>query len=401
MGVKAVTPGIYTLKPGSKGYDDACAAALMACGVDPSGFGTYSSRLKAQGALRKPYAGQHGTAAALKKMGPNDFLTANAESGHMCQNACFTQSRHDPCGNYPPTSGSPNAPSSFGYSHDKAPATDHHGSSTTDGTTHGKISMQLDKQWPDSQGKPLTEKQLKQSVKENAEVHVDSDVRMKDGAKPTDPDVQRINKAQQANAERMKKEQQKAAAAAAAKSGKKPGSPSSPSSGGPSKAVKNFAAECQVTKWEQGMEKMRKDAINSSPIAKSAAAKKALAEANNTTPKPNPKKKFTDLPQKKQKEIVAANQPPKGKALTADKPPQAPADRNINPPQESKPGKGKGKPPNTPTKQDCKDFQGNYLAWQMANGSGGTPPWSGKVPPGGSTPPATPTGSGSKKNKAK
>jgi hypothetical protein len=396
-----VTPGIYTLKPGDEGYDDACAAALMACGVDPAGFGTYSSRLKAQGQLRKGYGDGHGSAAALKKMGPNDFLTANSESGHMCQNACFTKHRHDPCGNYPPTSGSANAPSAFGYSHDKAPATDHHGKSTVDGTTHGQISQVLDKQWPGKEGKPLTADQLKQSVKENAEVHVDANVNMKDGTKPTDPDVQRINNAQQANADRMKKEQQKAAAAAAAKSGKSPGSPASPSSGGPSKAIKNFAAECQVTKWEQGMEKMRKDAINSSPIAKSTAAKKALAEANDTTPKPSPKKKFTDLPQDKQKEIVAANQPPKGKQLTGDKPPKAPADKNINPPQESVPGKGPGKPPNTPTKTDCKDFQGNYLAWQMANGNGGTPPWGGKVPPGGSTPPAGSPATGSKKKKKK
>lgn len=387
-----VTPGIWTLKPGDEGYDEACRAAMMACGVDPDGFGTYKSRLSAQGALRKKYGAGYQSAAALDAMGPNDFLTANSESGHMCQNACFTGSyksgdrrvRDDPCMNYPPTGPGADAPSAFGYDCNQAPCTDHHGTSATDGTTHGHISMVLDKQWPGDTGQPLSEDQLRQSVEENAAVHVDAEVLQKDGTRPQDPDVQRIQNAQQANAERMLKQNPDAAALIAANPGTQPGDPSSPSSGGPSKTIKNFAAKCQVTKWEQGMAKMRKDAINKSPIGRSPACRAAVRAANNANPKPDPKiRNFTDLPPEQQRAVVAANQPPSGNNLTADTPPGAPAGQNINPPQPSVGGAGRGTPPNTPTRADCRAHQGNYLAWQMANNGGNLPPWSGQVPPCG------------------
>lgn len=376
-----VTPGMWALGPGLGGWSVDCAAALMACGVDPEGFGTYKERLDAQGLARKELGTAHQSAEVLDDKGPELWLRANSQSGHQCQNACFTKHRHDPCGNYPPTSGDPNAPSAFGYDHDKAPSTDHHGKSSTHGTTHGEISKHLDRQWEGKKtGEPLDFDALKRSTKENAEIHVDCNVQQKDSTKPKKTIAARINTAQQANAERLLKKNPDAEAALAAKFGTEPGSVSDPSNGGPSAAVKDFAAECQAAKWEQDMATMRSNAINASPIAKSSAAKQAIADHNAGKEEKDHIKNFTDLPQDKQKEVVDANRPGE---LSNDDPPKAPANQNIDPPQKAKGGQGRGKPPNgTPTKADCRAAQGNYLAWQVANSDGNKmPSWSGQVPP--------------------
>ena len=75
------TPGTWILKPGQEGYDAACRAAMMACGIDPDSFGTYDQRLEAQRALRQAYDAEHGknahrSAQALNDMGTEDYLRA-------------------------------------------------------------------------------------------------------------------------------------------------------------------------------------------------------------------------------------------------------------------------------------------------------------------------------------
>lgn len=370
------TPGVWTLKPGQDGYDAACKAALMACGIDPDSFGSYNQRLEAQSSLRKAYNDKNGkdahqSAQALNDMGTEDYLCANSQSGHQVQNACFTAHRKDYCGAYPPRSGDPSAPSSFGYRWDEAPSTDHHGRSCDSGTTHGEISRHLDRQWEgQTTGSTLNADQLRQSARENAEVHVSPNVTAADPAHLARSDAerrdraQRLNNAQQAEAARLLDENPDAAAIVAANQGVDPGSPASPSAGGPTQATQDFAAECQAVQWEKDMEAMRADAINNSPIGRSPACAAECAAADP------PVQNFTDLSPEAQQRVVEANRPGQ---LTSGNPPGPPPHLNYDPPQAS------AKP--HPTQQECLEHQGNYLAWQTANNQGNVPGWEGRVPP--------------------
>ncbi|MBX3276026.1 MAG: hypothetical protein KF729_37590 [Sandaracinaceae bacterium] len=365
------TPGVWTLKPGQDGYDAACRAAMMACGIDPDGFGTYTQRNDAQGAIRKAYNDQHGKNAhrspqALNDMGTEQYLCANSESGHQVQNACFTAHRHDPCGNYPPADGNPGTPSAFGYHHDRAPSTDHHGRSCDSGTTHGEISRHLDRQWEgQATGTPLTAEQLRRSAAENAAVHVSPNVTAQDPAHFASMSADRrdraarINGCQQANAERLLDANPDAAAIVAANQGIEPGSPASPSAGGPTAETQAFAAECQAVQWEKDMEALRADAINNSPIGQSAACADACAAEGVES--------FTQLSPEAQQRVVQANTPG-----PHDPPPGTPPAMYSPQPREAG---------NPPTQQDCMNDQGNYLAWQTANNGGRPPGWAGQVPP--------------------
>lgn len=380
-----VTAGAWVLSPGDEGYDAACRAAMMACGVNPDGFGTYSERLEKQGQIRDAYDekngdGAHRTEQALQDLGSDQYLTANSQSGHQVQNACFTSEREDPCGNYPPRDGSPGAASAFGYDWRGAPSTDHHGASCDHGTTHGEISKHLDRQWGgQATGTDLDMSQLRQSANENAQVHVSPTVCPQDPAKfnrmPAErrERADRINNAQQANAHALLGANPDAAAIVDAQEGLAPGTAASPAFGGASAEAQAFAAECQAADWEKKMEQMRADAINNSPIGQSQACADACAAAGIDPPQ------FTALSAEQQQAVVNANRPGH---LTNDTPPQAPADRNINPPQQNNGAgqRGPGTPPNTPTMDDCRNFQGNYLAWQTANNGGQMPPWGGRVP---------------------
>ncbi|MEZ4338246.1 MAG: hypothetical protein R3B82_16620, partial [Sandaracinaceae bacterium] len=311
------TPGTWILKPGQEGYDAACRAAMMACGIDPDSFGTYDQRLEAQRALRQAYDAEHGknahrSAQALNDMGTEDYLRANSQSGHQVQNACFTSQREDPCGNYPPADGNPGTPSSFGYQWNLAPSTDHHGRSCDSGTTHGEISRHLDRQWEgQATGTPLTAAQLRQSALENAQVHVSPNVNAQDPAHWDSQGAERraraarLNGAQQAEAARLLDQNPDEAAIVAANQGVDPGSPSDPSSGGPTQATQDFAAECQAVQWEKDMEAMRANAINSSPIGQSDAC---AAECAAATPPISPPQ-FTALSPEAQQRVVQANTP--------------------------------------------------------------------------------------------
>lgn len=392
------TPGIWTLSPGDAGYDDACRAALKACGVDPDDFGSYSDRKSAIKKAKAECSANGITAGNLTPEDAGTFCTANSESGHMAQNAMFQSAgaRADDCGNIAPNPfGDPAAGSSFGYSCEGAPCVDHFGKSTLGGTCHGEISRVVEgnQGWsergavrgetvpmssPARPGGPTMEDQVRAS----ARVHVDANREHRAGEAPSDNParVQSLSNAQQMNAQRLTADDPEAAALAA-QSATEPGSPAGASGPGPSDAVKDFAAECEVTKWKQAMTKMRADAINESPLGQAAQSEFG--------------KPFTELTQEQQQQVIANN--PNAFGNPPPRPPSSPSGL-ATPPAEGRRGEPRGTPP---SEQDCRDYQGNYLAWQQANnhgaggpsttGPGPLPPWQGRAPKG-ADPADSPTG---------
>jgi hypothetical protein len=136
-----------------------------------------------------------------------------------------------------------------------------------------------------------------------------------------------------------------------------PGSPAGSSGPGPSQAVKDFAAKCEVNKWKQMMAKMRADAINRSPIGRQARGV------------PPTGRSFTELTPAEQQALVNQN------ANRFGNPPPSPP---ANPPGVGGPTMGANGAP--PTNRDCLQHQGNVLAWQTANNGGVPPGWAGEVP---------------------
>ncbi len=384
----AQTPGIWTLSPGDAGYDEACRAAMKACGVDPDSFGSYSKRCDAQDNARAACEAQGITASNLRDEDVGTFATAESQSGHMAQNAVFQYSRDDECSNVPPTPfGDPSAPSSFGYSCEGAPCTDHFGRSNVRGTCHGEISAGVEHQaWREmgaqrNQRLPLTDPNggpcMESQVRASAGVHVDANRQQMGGKASRDPAmVSDLANVQQRNAARMSADDPQAASLAAQGS-TAPGTPASASGPGPSQAVKDFAAECEVTKWKQMMTEMRANAINGSPLGQAAQTQFG--------------KPFTELTQEQQRQVLASNPGAFGS------PPPAPP---SNPPGLATPPahgqQGSRRPPVPPSTADCLAYQGNYLAWQTANNPPGSPPsstssgtvpgWEGRAPGGASTP---------------
>jgi hypothetical protein len=387
-------PGIWTLSPGDAGYDDACRAALKACGIDPDGFGTYNSRASAIRKAKADCQANGITAGNLTPANAGTFCTANSESGHMAQNAIFQArgAREDDCGNIPPNPfGSPTAGSSFGYNCGRAPCVDHFGDSNTGGTCHGEVTMGVESSqgWrdrgavrgervpmstPTRPGGPTMEDQVRAS----ARVHVDANRQQRTAGHSDPAAVQNLSNAQQQNAQRLTAGDPQASALAA-QSGTGPGSPAGASAPGPSQAVKDFAAECEVTKWKQMMAAMRAQAINDSPIGQAAQSQFG--------------KPFTELNQAQQQQVINNMTPkPFGSPPPAPSPTAQPG--VVTPPASGRTG-------NPPTEQHCRDYQGNYLAWQQANahgpggpstsGPGPLPPWEGRAPKGaqpGTPPPA-------------
>lgn len=397
-------PGIWTLSPGDAGYDEACNAALKACGVDPDSFSSHSQRQNAISKAKADCAAQGISASNFDQTQAGTVATANSQSGHMAQNAMFQArgARDDDCGNIPPERfGDPAAGSSFGYGCGRAPCTNHFGDSNVGGTCHGEVTMGVESAagWrgrgavrgervpmsdPARPGGPTMEDQVRAS----ARCHVDA-ARQQRTAGQSDPAmVSDLRNVQQQNAARLTAGDP-AAAALAGQSPSGPGSPAGASGPGPSDAVKDFAAECEVTKWKQMMTKMRADAINNSPLGQAAQAQFG--------------KPFTELTQAQQQQVLASNPSAFGT------PPPAPSP-TAQPGVPTPPASGPSGNPH-PTEDSCRAYQGNYLAWQMANNTGGTPPgsappsttapgpmppWEGRAPKGaapGSPPPSTSGGS--------
>jgi hypothetical protein len=382
----AQTPGIWVDAMGDAAKAAACVKALKECGVDPGSFGSYSQRLKAQNALRQAGKDKSVPNSKMKGKRAQEYLTANSQSGHMAQNAWFQLpgGRDDACMNVPPANGTAGAPSAYGYTCGGAPCTDHFGKSSVDGTCHGTVSIQVERDKWGKTGSAADIDKISTQVKASADVHVDAK-RSQKNADPADkPYVDSLANAQQKTADHLQGKDSSAGPAGGA-SPAKPGSPAGASGPGPSAKTKQLAAECEVAMWKSMMEKMRANAINSSGIAKAAKADGAIPKG----------KEFTDLPAAKQKELVEKY----GKKQFGEPPPAPKASSGIPKPPDAKPC-GPDREPATkkPTKKDCLEYQKNYLAWQTANNTGNPPPWGGQVPP--SSPASTSTGK-SKPGKSK
>ncbi len=383
------TPGVLLLKPGDAGYDAACNAALKACGIDPDSFDSYTGRCNAIRAAGNNPAANAADATNLQGQDLQDFCTANAQSGHMAQNGIFQGrgARDDECGNVPPaTFGDPTTPSSFGYSCGGAPCTDHFGTSTLGGSCHGEISRVTEKPqgWAErgvERNTSLNASQIEDQVRASARIHVDADRahRARPAAGDDPAEVQRLANAQRANAARLSAGDP-AATELLNPNGVDPAHPNGGGKPGPSDAVKDFAAECEVTKWKAMMTDMRANAINNSPVGQAA---------RRQTGRP-----FTSLTPAQQRQVIANNPqlfgtPPPGAPPAAPLPNAAQA--GVNPPPGTQlTGTPAGTPP---TERACNDYQGNYLAWQMANSPGGAMPgWAGRAP-AGAAPGSLPTSS--------
>lgn len=381
------TPGTLLLKPGDAGYDAMCNAALKACGIDPDSFDSYTGRCNAIRAAGNNPAANAADATNLQGQDLQDFCTANSQSGHMAQNGIFQGrgARDDECGNVPPaTFGDPTTPSSFGYSCGGAPCTDHFGTSTLGGSCHGEISRVTEKPagWAErgvERNTSLNASQIEDQVRASARIHVDADRahRARPAAGDDPAEVQRLANAQRANAARLSAGDP-AATALLNPNGVDAAHPNGGGKPGPSDAVKDFAAECEVTKWKAMMTDMRANAINNSPLGQAAQDQMGAP--------------FTSLTQAQQQELIANNPqlfgtPPPGAPPAAPLPNAAQA--GVNPPPATQlTGTPAGTPP---TERNCNDYQGNYLAWQMANNPPGTPStagpgtmpgWAGRAPAG-------------------
>jgi hypothetical protein len=270
-----------------------CQAALLACGISPNSFDAYTKRASAEKRARAELGGKEAaaTADALKKAGPEQYLTANSQSGHMAQNALLQGKRDLPCTNIPPNDADPKKATdggSYGYEMGTAPCTDHFGGSTEAGTTHDAITKLEAKRAAamraDDPTKRLDQAELKDCVRDTAKV----------AAKGADP------KGGTARAQTLSDAQ-----AAAAKKGQ---NPANPAKNKPSAKTINKAADCMADAWEKLINAQREQCIaqhsteakidkskkGASPAAKEAAVKKRKEALDKKLSDPEFQKKVRD-----------------------------------------------------------------------------------------------------------
>ncbi|MFN0062562.1 MAG: hypothetical protein ACKVPX_08585 [Myxococcaceae bacterium] len=408
------TPGLWASGGGNDGFSKACRKALAACGINPDAFGNYNQRLAAGHKARTEYREHMGkkkkdhpagckfkekgkslgacdchtrpeAAAYFESKGrPEDFLTANSQSGHSGQNA-FSQgagARADPCTNIPPPPGQQSDGGSFGYDANLAPCTDHFGTSTTKGTTHEKVTRNEEENAKtvktDKAGR-VSEATIANGVDQTAAI-------VAAGPNPNDhkggtPDAAQAKQ----TAKAMSDAQKKQAEVLAKKEGVKPNHKVSASH---AKKNQKKARECIQAHWKAGIDKMRMDAIDKhSAVNSTARCKQAIAEENakrakqrkkNGTAEPKDIKRFGELPPKAQNAVL--KDPSVQKACAA-------AQKKVE--KETKAGSAgaKGKGNKNPSMDDCREFQANSLvtAGWGPGGPGKLPSFSGRRPGGGST----------------
>lgn len=410
----AQTPGTW-LKGGAGGMWSAdCIAALVACGINPDSFGSYSARAKAQNAARTAYRERrekeaeahregrggrpheascprgsspealcacHETEGAFRELGPERWFIANSESGHISQNAFYQRERDDPCSNMPPegTHGG-----TYGYQMHTPLCMDHLGKSTRAGTMHAEISEReaaREVLLRRAQALRVTEEELTQNVRGTASLAARGSVARVRG---TDPymgrDLQSAvtaerhagaaqdQRAQRAHAAALR--QKYAAQGVLTPTGEVAGrTPNSPSTRRTPEQDADEAVECITAAWKQALDEMRTDAINKhSTIAKSKACKAEVAAYKKSLP-PEERARvrgFTDLPPERQAKVERAAAPEvaaRQAALTNAGAGTA----------------GRTAEDGSPTRQDCLEYQANWLH-QKRRPDGTFPPMEGRVP---------------------
>jgi hypothetical protein len=411
VGKAGQTPGTW-LKGGAGGLWDAkCRAALVACGINPENFGTYDQRADAQAKERKDYrdkrvadAKKKGSkkrphepncgaknsktcscvesANALKEMGPESWSLANAQSGHISQNAFYQGKRADTCTNIPGVPGK--HAGGYGYQDNKAFCMDHVGRSNDPGSDHFEITRREEQNKKHLQNKGVTTAtmaDIEKSARGTAEIAVKGGKSRIDG-KSTEEDKDRgkitaerkakanlIAKAREGQAKELaKKENKGKKAGGSGKSGRK--KPNAPSGKKALKKAQEKAIECIVDAWKQSLDEMRNDVVdNHSVAAKSKACQEQIAEHNKKLPPgAKPAKTFSDLPKARKDKVN--NSPEVKNAL----------DKRMKELQKKKADTGPmGKGKKSPTEEECLEYQANWLATHRAK-DGGLLPMEGRVP---------------------
>ncbi|WP_224372276.1 hypothetical protein [Hyalangium versicolor] len=414
MTTVAQTPGTW-LKGGAGAlWSAACKAALIACGINPDNFGSYSMRANAQGQERKKYREQRikesqqegdkkrphepncpaggdpsslcmciESDAAYKELGVEKWMLANSQSGHISQNAFYQQHRNDACSNIPPTDGNSGT---YGYQDSKAFCMDHLGRANNPGTIHYEITNR-ESQFAQHLAKQgitvVPEPTIQEGVKGTAAVAAGGAMSRQKGNDPNAPfdkdlgkltperqhEGQRSDQAKDEHAAKLKS-QDNASSAAGASGSADAGTPNAPSTKSPSPEDVQKAIECISDAWKQSLDEMRNDVINKHSVAgQSDECKKQLKEYNKTRPPGTPKAKgYTDLPKDRREKVDEA------------------VKQKVTDRQKELEGIGahdklqKQKDPGRPTEKDCLEYQSNWLYNQHKTKDGTYPPMQGRVP---------------------
>jgi hypothetical protein len=397
--------------------DPACRAALIACGIDPDGFGTYSERLKAQGAEREKYRDKvdakvgkgnpHPSPCSYPKSPPCEcyktkeafdecmkeqpggaakWLRMNSQSGHMSRDEWYRakpanpgdKTREDPCANHPPTAGN-----AGGYGNDSKMAfcTDHVGLSR--GQEHWRICGTERQHAKDVKADPelqgmMPEKSLAKQVDATTNCMIDSKVSGPGGqpvssvGKLSPQEIERAKNIDAARAQMAKEKADDAVKKGQVPPGTKPspGKPNDVSDADPTKTNREKAKECIRDAWKQAVQQMRQKAENESSIV-SARKQEAVDEHKKKHPPP-PEVTFEQLSKEEQDEARRKVQEDmkkfgQEKNLSSDKSTQA-------------------KDPGPPTQEDCLNYQGAWL-FTHKDANGNFPPMQGRAP--GAAPPST------------
>lgn len=348
-------------------FDAACQSALAKCGVDPENFGSYTARANAEKAARDTMGSSYRGQAALAKHGPETWLEGNSQSGHVMQNAFAQGKRDDPCSNVPPRAGDGGG---YGYDMRRALCMDHFGGSTVAGTPHYEITQGEAAFARGLQpGQRVGMDTMEQSVRGTAAIAVAGSQ-----ARLDQPNVGDLTPERLAQAQRFQQAQQAQAAALSTKpadlsgpgtvgtaAGARAGEPGAAGAASGLNEDQQKAVDCIVAAWKASLDQIRKDAIAQNSTA-GAAQQQELAAHNAANP-PGVQR-YEDIPQ-----------PHRGQA-------DARVAAAVEQRQAELRGLGahdRGTAANPPTRDDCREYQANWL-WQQQQQNGALPPMAGRVP---------------------
>ena len=357
------TPVVFVLAGMSVSWDDACKQALTRCGVNPENFGSYSDRAKDEKAARDRLGSGYKGEKALKDHGAVEWCEANSQSGHVMQNAFLQGKRDDPCSNVRPQGGDGGG---YGYDMRRALCMDHFGGSTIAGTPHYEITQgEADFARSLPPGTRVDTNTMEQSVRNTAAIAVaGSQARM------SQPDVGELTEERRAQAQKFQAAQQAhavqlqgpaAPGAVAAASGAQAGAGPAAGESGAVNADQQKAVDCIVAAWKKSLDQVRKDAIEQNSTA--AQKQKAELAAHNAKNPPG---------------VASYDQiPPPHKEAADQRVSAAVETRQAELEQKKADSAGEAKKP--PTKDDCREYQANWL-WQQQQKNGSLPDVAGRKP---------------------
>ena len=419
-------------------WSEECKKALIACGINPDKFGTYDERAKAQSQARQEYAEKcikraggpgkkhespcsyggsgatpgdctcYRTPEALKEVGGDQWITLNSQSGHLSRNTFYQGegARADPCSNIRPSAGNAGA---YGYRDNDALCMDHAGLYT--GMEHYEICRREQRQgehvgdgpMPVSPKNPPDGTSLREGVEGSARIVVDGTSSRREGdprSEMYDPKAKlgKMSDLREERGDRVDEARDKAAAELKAKEAEKAGKagkkdaakaekPNSPSGAQADQKTRDQAVKCISDAWQASLKEMQQTAVtehSKEAELKQKAHQAAVDKHNSSKPPPKPKaKSYDDLPAEKK---AAADKAAKD-ALEARQ-------KDLEKVGAESAGQAGSPPPKEPTKEQCLEYQGNWLALRRdpagnfppMQGSGGAGPGPTTKPKGGKKP---------------